>query len=100
MEVDIDFLATSEGIAACNTQLYLGSDAPDGACIEIGFDIEVVGFIEGTVDGKVERVSDGGTSHRRVTRCELYVDHGEEPHGIELSHRLEVIVVVIGLSGS
>ena len=60
MDVDVDFLASSEGIAACDTHAQLGTHASDGAGVEVGLDVEVPGLVEDAVEREVEGVSTRG----------------------------------------
>ena len=56
MQVDVEFLASSEGVEFGKTEFYLWSVAPTGAPDEIRLDEEVVGLVEHTVQAEVEGV--------------------------------------------
>ena len=57
VQVDVQFLAATEGVAAGDTHLQLRSHASDGAVDEVGLHVEVVGLVEGAVQRQVERVA-------------------------------------------
>ena len=86
MEVEVEFLATTEGVALGETDTHLGTVVADGLADGIALDIEVIGLVEDAVQGQVEAV---GTRTGR----ELEVGGGEDTRGVDLAGRLEVVGV-------
>ena len=96
MQVDVELLTTSEGIALDKTHLQLWSHTSDGALHEIALNIEVVGTFEGEVHRHIERIASGG----RVARGEVDINHREQTGGIHLAERLQVFFVTVELTGA
>ena len=59
MQVDIEFLGCTEGVALGETNLQHRTIASVGASDGITLDIEVVGFVEGAVQTEIEGIGIG-----------------------------------------
>ena len=92
MEVDIEFLATAEHVAAGEAQLQLGAHAPDGAVDEVGLQIDIPRLVEGAVEREVEGVA--------VARGELQIDGREDARAIDLLNGLGVVAVAEQAAGA
>ena len=91
VEIDVEFLATTEEVAAGETDLRLGTVTATGTSDDVGLDIEVVGLLEYAVQEQVEGVC-------TLTWGELEIGRGEYTRGVDLVSRLEVVVITELLS--
>ena len=57
MQVDVEFLCSTEGVATGETHTGLRTVAATGTAYSVGLEIEVIGFIEDAVQQQVERVA-------------------------------------------
>ena len=94
MQIDVNLLATTEGIATGDTGTELRTHASDGAGIEIGLDVEVPRLVESAVQRQVEGIASSGS----IARCKFKLGHGEQAHCIDLADRLEIVVIAIELT--
>ena len=65
LQVYGQLLASSEGIALGKTEDDARSDTSRGLAHDVGFEVDVVGFVEDAVDGHIEGVAGGGGVARR-----------------------------------
>ena len=84
VQVEVYLLASTECVAPGDAHLHRRAHAPDGAAHGIGLEVEVVGLVEGADKLGVERVASA--------RCHLQVYGAEDALGIELLHRLLIVV--------
>ena len=91
MQVDVELLATLESVTLGETNLHLWSVASDGASVERGLEVEVVGLVEGTVETKVKRVF--------VARCKLEVYGREDARSVDLGGCFLILLVAEQLTG-
>ena len=84
MQVDVELLGSLEGVALGETHPHLRAVAPYGAGIEVGFEVEVVGFVERAVHPQVKRIG--------IPGCKLEVDGREYACGVDLGHRFLVLL--------
>ena len=70
MQIDIEFLCTSEEVAFRETDLCFRTIAPVGASDGIGFDIEIVGFVERTCESEIKGVSVGSGRELEIRAAE------------------------------
>ena len=91
VDVDIEFLATPEGITAGETSLQLRSHTSNSLVFEVSFKVDVVRTVEHTVEGHVKSVA----GYRSVAGCELEIDRAEESHGTEFRRRLLIVGIAV-----
>ena len=91
MESYVKLLTTAEGVALGKTDHQLGAHSAHAAARGTRLDVEVVGFVEHTVELKVEGVAGG----RGVTGCELEIHHAVDAHGVDLLDGFKMVLVIV-----